>query len=168
MLLLVFLIAPSECGQDATPPHVDGREMCFERERDRPAGGGERKKERKRTKENERNNEPNDACLAVRLGRYLKGFTSGVMLVGKHKGLKVCEAKPIIRAEMIAAGTALPYFEPEKLVKSRTNDECVVAFTDQWYLDYGEAEWAAAISRHVNDPEANTPIRAVVRTRISN
>ena len=62
----------------------------------------------------------------------------------------------------------LVQLQREKLVKSRTNDECVVAFTDQWYLDYGEAEWAAAISRHVNDPEANTPIRAVVRTRISN
>ena len=83
---------------------------------------------------------------------YLKGFTSGVMLVGAHKGKKVSEAKPLIRAEMIAAGTALPYFEPEKMVKSRTNDECVVGFTDQWYLSYGEPEWCDAVRAHVNDP----------------
>ena len=30
------------------------------------------------------------------------------------------------------------YLEPESLVMSRTNDECVVAMTDQWYLVYGQ------------------------------
>jgi leucyl-tRNA synthetase len=24
---------------------------------------------------------------------------------------------------------------------SRSGDECIVALCDQWYLDYGEAEW---------------------------
>jgi len=31
--------------------------------------------------------------------------------------------------------------EPEKEVMSRSGDECVVALTDQWYLDYGEPAW---------------------------
>lgn len=26
----------------------------------------------------------------------------------------------------------------------RSGDECVIALCDQWYLDYGEAEWKAA------------------------
>ena len=65
---------------------------------------------------------------------YLKGFTSGVMTVGPHAGKKVSEAKPLIKDEMIAANQAHLYFEPESKVVSRTNDECVVASTDQWYL----------------------------------
>ena len=52
------------------------------------------------------------------------GGARRIALVGAHMGKKVSEAKLLIRAEMIAAGTALPYFEPEKMVKSRTNDEC--------------------------------------------
>lgn len=38
------------------------------------------------------------------------------MQVGKYAGRKVSEVKPIIRDEMYAAGTALPYSEPEKQV----------------------------------------------------
>jgi leucyl-tRNA synthetase len=65
---------------------------------------------------------------------YLKGFTSGVMTVGPYAGKKVSEAKLLIKDEMIAANQAHLYFEPESKVMSRTNDECVVASTDQWYL----------------------------------
>ena len=57
---------------------------------------------------------------------YLKGFTIGIMSVGPHKGKKVSEAKPVIKQEMIDAGQACLYFEPESKVMSRTNDECVV------------------------------------------
>eukprot|EP00951_Prasinocladus_malaysianus_P014658 scaffold111721_cov47-Prasinocladus_malaysianus.AAC.4 len=60
------------------------------------------------------------------------GFTDGVMIVGSHNGKKVSEAKPIIKQEMIDAGLALLYSEPEKTVMSRSGDECVVALTDQW------------------------------------
>ena len=81
-----------------------------------------------------------DAKAAV----YLKGFTDGVLLVGGHAGEKVCDAKPVIKAELVAAGDALPYAEPERAVVSRSGDECVVALTDQWYIVYGEAEWAEA------------------------
>eukprot|EP00882_Tetradesmus_deserticola_P006429 GHRQ01006765.1.p1 GENE.GHRQ01006765.1~~GHRQ01006765.1.p1 ORF type:complete len:1052 (+),score=503.60 GHRQ01006765.1:66-3221(+) len=75
---------------------------------------------------------------------YLKGFTDGVMKVGPHAGRKVSEAKPIIKEAMLADGLALPYSEPEKVVMSRSGDECVVALTDQWYLVYGEEAWHAA------------------------
>lgn len=46
--------------------------------------------------------------------------------------VQVSEAKPIIKEEMIAAGTAMLYSEPERTVMSRSGDECVVALTDQW------------------------------------
>lgn len=68
---------------------------------------------------------------------YLRGFTDGVMIVGPYAGKKVAEAKPIIRQEMLEAGQAMQYSEPEKQVISRSGDECVVALTDQWYLIYG-------------------------------
>lgn len=80
---------------------------------------------------------------------YLKGFTLGVMSYGPHSGKKVSEAKPIIKQEMIDAGQACLYFEPESRVVSRTNDECVVAATDQWYLAYGEESWTEAVKQHV-------------------
>jgi len=84
---------------------------------------------------------------------YLKGFTMGVMTYGPHAGKKVSEAKPLIKDEMIAAGQAYLYFEPESKVVSRTNDECVVASTDQWYLAYGEESWCSAVKNHVLDSD---------------
>ncbi len=33
------------------------------------------------------------------------------------------------------------YCEPDGVVISRSNDECVVTLADQWYVDYGEASW---------------------------
>jgi leucyl-tRNA synthetase len=84
---------------------------------------------------------------------YLKGFTLGIMEVGPHKGKKVSEAKPVIKQEMIDAGQACLYFEPESRVVSRTNDECVVAATDQWYLAYGEESWSEAVRKHILNAE---------------
>jgi hypothetical protein len=40
------------------------------------------------------------------------------MTVGPYAGRKVCEVKNIIRDEMVAAGTAMPYSEPEKQVST--------------------------------------------------
>jgi leucyl-tRNA synthetase len=44
---------------------------------------------------------------------------------------------------MINAKEAFVYYEPEGLVMSRSGEECVVALTDQWYLDYGTPDWKA-------------------------
>lgn len=85
---------------------------------------------------------------------YLKGFNFGIMSIGPHKGLKVSEAKPIIKQEMLDAGQACLYYEPESRVVSRTNDECVVAATDQWYLAYGEESWSSAVKQHVLNPDS--------------
>ena len=72
---------------------------------------------------------------------YLKGFTDGIMTIGDHKGEKVQDAKPLIKAEMVKKNEAVLYMEPEKTIISRSGDECVVALCDQWYLDYGEDKW---------------------------
>lgn len=72
---------------------------------------------------------------------YLKGFYEGIMLVEGYKGQKVQDVKKPIQKMMVEKGEALIYMEPEKQVMSRSADECVVALCDQWYLDYGDAEW---------------------------
>jgi leucyl-tRNA synthetase len=88
---------------------------------------------------------------------YNAGFSFGKMLVGPYRGEKVSIAKPKEKADMVAAGEAVVYFEPEGFVKSRTGEECVVAMTDQWYLKYGEESWRASVSAHVNDPSSFAP-----------
>lgn len=36
------------------------------------------------------------------------------------------------------------------LYTCRSGEECIVALNDQWYLPYGEEEWAGRVSEHVN------------------
>ena len=74
---------------------------------------------------------------------YKEGFYNGTMLVGPFAGQPVQDAKPRVRQQLIEAGLAFAYNEPEGLVMSRSGDECVVALCDQWYLDYGEPAWRA-------------------------
>lgn len=81
---------------------------------------------------------------------YLKGFYEGVMTVGQCTGMKVCDAKPIVRKTLLDSGDAVGYYEPESLVMSRSGEECVVALTDQWYLSYAEPEWNASVHDHLN------------------
>jgi leucyl-tRNA synthetase len=72
---------------------------------------------------------------------YLKGFYEGVMAVGEHSGRRVQDVKKDIQRKLIDARHAVIYMEPERQILSRSGDECVVALCDQWYLNYGEAEW---------------------------
>lgn len=72
---------------------------------------------------------------------YKEGFYQGIMLVGDYKGQKVEDAKPKVKADLIAANEAFVYNEPEGVVVSRSGDECVVSLEDQWFTDYGEEHW---------------------------
>ena len=81
---------------------------------------------------------------------YLNGFNYGVMLVGDHAGAKVSDAKPLVKATLVAAGDALVYFEPESPIVSRSGEDCIVAHTEQWYLKYGEQEWRDKVVAHVD------------------
>lgn len=74
---------------------------------------------------------------------YKEDFYNGTMIIGKYKGEKVEAAKPKVKADLIAAGEAFVYNEPESLVMSRSGDECIVSLEDQWYIDYGEENWKA-------------------------
>jgi len=56
---------------------------------------------------------------------------------------------------MIDWGEAVIYYEPENLVISRTNDECIVAKVDQWLLKYGEEDWKQFVKEHVNSDHFN-------------
>jgi leucyl-tRNA synthetase len=78
---------------------------------------------------------------------YKEGFYNGIMLVGDFASTPVQEAKPKIRQQLIDSGDAFIYNEPESLIMSRSGDECVVNLCDQWYLDYGEAEWREVTER---------------------
>jgi len=86
---------------------------------------------------------------------YQLGFTKGVMKVGPV-GMKVEAAKVQIKQEMIAAGLAVNYYEPEKQVVSRTGDDCIVALCDQWLNDYGEESWKNAVKAHVKSDNFET------------
>ncbi|XP_048589324.1 leucine--tRNA ligase, cytoplasmic isoform X3 [Nematostella vectensis] len=84
-----------------------------------------------------------DLLLEAKELSYKKGFYEGTMIVGEFAGQKVQEVKKLVQMKMLQAGDARIYMEPEKLVISRSGDECVVALCDQWYLDYGEPAWRA-------------------------
>ncbi|CAG5126753.1 unnamed protein product, partial [Candidula unifasciata] len=74
---------------------------------------------------------------------YKKAFYEGVMIVKGFEGQKVQDVKKVIQNQLIESNDAVVYKEPEKLVMSRSGDECVVALCDQWFLDYGEPNWRA-------------------------
>ncbi len=72
---------------------------------------------------------------------YKEGYYNGVLLKGKYQGMKVEDAKPKVKKDLVDAGLAFVYNEPEKAVMSRSGDSCIVSLEDQWYLDYGEKNW---------------------------
>ena len=89
---------------------------------------------------------------------YKEGFYNGTMVIGDFKGESVQEAKPKVRQSMIDKGVAFAYAEREGLVVSRSGDECIVTLMDQWYLDYGEAEWRKITERWVITNETSRRI----------
>eukprot|EP00961_Rhodomonas_salina_P168129 2266591-Rhodomonas_salina.2 len=63
------------------------------------------------------------------------------MAAGKYSGMPVRDAKAKVREELVESGDAYVYAEPEQEVVSRSGDKCVVALTDQWYINYAEPAW---------------------------
>lgn len=84
---------------------------------------------------------------------YQDGFYTGVMAVGEFAGKKVQEAKPLIKAKLIAANEADVYYEPESKCVSRSGDICVVALCDQWYITYGTDEVREKLKAYVKSGE---------------
>jgi leucyl-tRNA synthetase len=86
---------------------------------------------------------------------YKNGFYQGTMIHGPYSGKSVQDARPLTEKELIESGLAFKYAEPDGLVISRSGDECVAAYLDQWYFSYGTAEnggdgeWCQAVWNHV-------------------
>ena len=59
------------------------------------------------------------------------------------------DAKVKLRQRLLETGDAYEYAEPEKEVVSRSGDRCVVALTDQWYINYAEAGWKQQVREHI-------------------
>eukprot|EP00912_Choanoflagellata_sp_UC4_P000898 UC4_evm1s553 len=74
---------------------------------------------------------------------YKLGFAKGVMSVGDFKGQPVKDAKDKIEQLLLDRQLGIKYQDPEGLIISRSDDECVIALCDQWFLDYGEPAWRA-------------------------
>ncbi|KAM0703435.1 hypothetical protein Q7P35_009374 [Cladosporium inversicolor] len=86
---------------------------------------------------------------------YKEGFYKGKMIYGEFAGKTVEEAKPLVRQQMIDAGLAFAYCEPDGAVMSRSGDECVAAHLDQWFMNYGppeksgDQEWQPTVMNHL-------------------
>ncbi|KAH8924540.1 leucine-tRNA ligase [Atractiella rhizophila] len=104
-------------------------------------------------------NSPKDSkqLLEAKEKAYQEGFYKGTMTIGPYKGQPVQDAKEKVKKDLLDAGDAFLYFEPESLVMSRSADECVVALCDQWYLDYGQDGWLQKAEKLVNRMELYNP-----------
>lgn len=80
---------------------------------------------------------------------YLKGFYNGKMLVGLCAGESVEVAKPKVKQHLFDEKLAVPYYEPESEIISRTGDLCIVASCYQWFMRYGEDEWKEVVRKHL-------------------
>lgn len=47
---------------------------------------------------------------------YTKSFYDGVLMVGTYANTKVCDAKKLVRDDMLKTGQACRYYEPENKV----------------------------------------------------
>lgn len=88
---------------------------------------------------------------------YKYDFYQGTMIYGEFAGKPVQEAKPLVAKHLLETGQAFKYAEPDGQVISRSGDECVAAYLDQWYFAYGTAEnggdgeWCQAVLDHVEN-----------------
>ncbi|RNF06928.1 leucine--tRNA ligase [Trypanosoma cruzi] len=82
---------------------------------------------------------------------YQAGFYQGVMIAGPFTGEKTSVAKVKTLQLLTKEDSAIRYYEPSRLVMSRSGDECVVALCDQWYIEYGKKEWKEAVLKHLEN-----------------
>ncbi|SCU68164.1 leucyl-tRNA synthetase, putative [Trypanosoma equiperdum] len=82
---------------------------------------------------------------------YQAGFYQGVMIAGPFAGEKVSAAKVKTVKLLEEQNAAIRYYEPARIVVSRSGEECVVALCDQWYIEYGKEEWKEMVMRHLKN-----------------
>ena len=86
---------------------------------------------------------------------YTQGFYKGIIDIGPYKGQKIKDVKDKVKEDLIKAGKADTYFEPEGLVQNRIGQECVVALVDQWYTKYGLKEYKDFCLNYIRSDEFN-------------
>lgn len=92
---------------------------------------------------------------------YKNGFYQGTIIHGKFAGKAVPEARDLVAQELIDEKLAFKYAEPDGFVLSRSEDECIAAYLDQWYFNYGtaakggDADWCQTVLDYVQG-EFNT------------
>ncbi|KAF2460670.1 hypothetical protein BDY21DRAFT_280681 [Lineolata rhizophorae] len=98
-------------------------------------------------------NSPKDAkqLAEAKEQAYKLGFYQGKMIHGEFTGKPVQEAKGLVRQSLLDSGDAIVYCEPDGVAISRSGDECVAAYLDQWFLTYGNVDeaWRADVIAHV-------------------
>eukprot|EP00398_MALV-I-01_sp_L67-1_P000400 gene400-4_t len=95
------------------------------------------------------NHKQTDKLKVIKADIYKTDFYKGKFL--SKEEAPFLNAKALVRKKMLADGDALPYYEPESQVISRSGDECIVAFADQWYLNYSNEAWSGRVREHIQD-----------------
>jgi leucyl-tRNA synthetase len=81
----------------------------------------------------------------------------GTISVGKFTG-DTCEiARQKIKDLLIQNNIGFIYCEAEDTVISRSNDECIVCLTDQWFVNYSNPEVTLMIREHLDKMELFDP-----------
>jgi leucyl-tRNA synthetase len=81
---------------------------------------------------------------------YKTGFYTGVMRenTGKYAGMKVEEAKDVVKEDLLKMDKAAVMFEPSGEVVCRCLTPSVVkVVTDQWFIAYGNPVWKAKVHK---------------------
>ena len=81
---------------------------------------------------------------------YKNEHNFGILTVGKYSGQTLENAHKKIQKDLIDENMAILYNEPSETVVSRAGDICVVAKTDQWYIDYGNEYFTAIVNQHID------------------
>jgi leucyl-tRNA synthetase len=82
---------------------------------------------------------------------YMTENKEGVLLVGKYAGLSLSEAREHIKQDLLESNDIITYYEPQTEVVSRSGVECVVALTDQWYINYGDATHTKKVNDYIDN-----------------
>ena len=67
------------------------------------------------------------------------------MIVGEFSGRKVSECKQLCKEKFIKEGLAINFGEPEDVIIARSGCECVVAATEQYFINYGDEAWKQTV-----------------------
>ncbi|AFN83114.1 leucyl-tRNA synthetase [Encephalitozoon romaleae SJ-2008] len=61
----------------------------------------------------------------------------------------------------------LKFYEPEEEVISRSGGKCIVALTDQWYINYDDAEWKEKVKECIDDLICTEDTKIVLKDALS-